>query len=123
MKASWVKHFNDDDDDDDDVQVVKNNLNPSWKKFTLSLQTFCSGDVDAPLKVHTHAHTHTLLFTSAGCYALLGQSQSSIRIHVINAYNSLFCLKYIADVKYKKGMQFNRMVCVPPAGKLLGLGQ
>ena len=60
MKASWVKHFNDDDDDDDDddVQVVKNNLNPSWKKFTLSLQTFCSGDVDAPLKVHTHTHAH-----------------------------------------------------------------
>ena len=53
----------DDDDDDDDLQVVKNNLNPSWKKFTLSLQTFCSGDLDAPLKVHTHARTCTRTYT------------------------------------------------------------
>lgn len=33
-------------------QVVKNNLNPSWKKFTVPLHTFCSGDLEKPLKVH-----------------------------------------------------------------------
>ena len=63
--ASWVIQHDDDDDDDDDddVQVVKNNLSPSWKKFTIALQTFCSGDVDAPLKVHAHAHTCTHMHT------------------------------------------------------------
>ncbi|XP_059185178.1 copine-1 isoform X2 [Centropristis striata] len=33
------------------TEVVKNNLNPSWKKFTVPLQTFCSSDLDKPLKV------------------------------------------------------------------------
>ncbi|XP_030584907.1 copine-3-like [Archocentrus centrarchus] len=33
------------------TEVVKNNLNPSWKKFTVPLQTFCSSDLERPLKV------------------------------------------------------------------------
>lgn len=32
-------------------QVIKNNLNPSWKKFTVSLHTFCNGDLNKPIKV------------------------------------------------------------------------
>uniref|UniRef100_A0A672GJL3 Copine-3 n=1 Tax=Salarias fasciatus TaxID=181472 RepID=A0A672GJL3_SALFA len=34
------------------TEVVKNNLNPSWKKFTVPLQTFCSSDLEKPLKVN-----------------------------------------------------------------------
>uniref|UniRef100_A0AAQ4RUC2 Copine I n=1 Tax=Gasterosteus aculeatus aculeatus TaxID=481459 RepID=A0AAQ4RUC2_GASAC len=33
------------------TEVVKNNLSPTWKKFSVPLQTFCSSDVDRPLKV------------------------------------------------------------------------
>ncbi|XP_048877684.1 copine-3-like isoform X3 [Brienomyrus brachyistius] len=33
------------------TEVIKNNLNPSWKKFTVSLQTFCSSDMNKPIKV------------------------------------------------------------------------
>ncbi|KAI4875075.1 hypothetical protein NFI96_033371 [Prochilodus magdalenae] len=33
------------------TEVIKNNLSPSWKKFTVSLHTFCSGDLNKPLKV------------------------------------------------------------------------
>ncbi|XP_057217594.1 copine-1 isoform X2 [Triplophysa rosa] len=33
------------------TEVVKNNLNPSWKKFTVSLHTFCNGDLNKPIKV------------------------------------------------------------------------
>ncbi|KAG7270866.1 hypothetical protein CRUP_032255, partial [Coryphaenoides rupestris] len=29
------------------TEVVKNSLDPSWKKFTVSLQTFCNGDLEA----------------------------------------------------------------------------
>lgn len=39
------------------VQVVKNNLSPTWKKFTVPLQTFCSSDLDRPLKVLTNQIT------------------------------------------------------------------
>lgn len=50
------------------VQVVKNNLNPSWKKFSVPLQTFCSSDLERPLKVPTKWELHFgrsshLLFT------------------------------------------------------------
>ncbi|KAM4612521.1 copine-1-like isoform 3-T5 [Polymixia lowei] len=33
------------------TEVVKNNLSPSWKKFTVPLQTFCSCELDRPMKV------------------------------------------------------------------------
>ncbi|KAM6928064.1 copine-1 isoform 2-T3 [Xenentodon cancila] len=33
------------------TEVVKNNLSPCWKKFTVPLHTFCSGDLERPLKV------------------------------------------------------------------------
>ncbi|XP_053553172.1 copine-1 isoform X2 [Bombina bombina] len=32
-------------------EVIKNNLNPSWKKFSVPLQTLCGGDVNKPIKV------------------------------------------------------------------------
>lgn len=32
-------------------KVVKNNLNPSWEPFRLSLHSLCSCDVHRPLKV------------------------------------------------------------------------
>ncbi|XP_030632091.1 copine-1 isoform X2 [Chanos chanos] len=33
------------------TEVIKNNLNPSWKKFAVSLHTFCTGDLNKPIKV------------------------------------------------------------------------
>ncbi|XP_078343131.1 copine-3-like isoform X2 [Oculina patagonica] len=33
------------------TEVVKNNLNPSWKSFDIPLATLCSGDYDAPIKI------------------------------------------------------------------------
>ncbi|XP_064821505.1 copine-1 isoform X2 [Oncorhynchus masou masou] len=33
------------------TEVVKNNLSPSWKKFTVALQTFCNCDMSKPIKV------------------------------------------------------------------------
>ncbi|XP_075033601.1 copine-1 isoform X1 [Mixophyes fleayi] len=33
-------------------EVVKNNLNPCWKKFSVPLQSLCAGDLNKPIKVH-----------------------------------------------------------------------
>ncbi|KAM6947966.1 copine-1-like [Lycodopsis pacificus] len=33
------------------TEVVKNNLSPTWKKFSVPMQKFCSSDLDRPLKV------------------------------------------------------------------------
>ncbi|XP_063816237.1 copine-1 isoform X1 [Pseudophryne corroboree] len=33
-------------------EVIKNNLNPIWKKFSVPLQSLCGGDMNRPIKVH-----------------------------------------------------------------------
>ena len=33
------------------LQVVKNDLNPSWMSFSIALATLCGGDYDAPIRV------------------------------------------------------------------------
>ncbi|CAG5978173.1 unnamed protein product [Menidia menidia] len=33
------------------TEVVKNNLSPTWKKFSIPLQTFCSSDLEGTIKV------------------------------------------------------------------------
>uniref|UniRef100_A0A4W6G693 Copine III n=1 Tax=Lates calcarifer TaxID=8187 RepID=A0A4W6G693_LATCA len=43
------------------TEVVKNNLNPSWRPFRIPLQSLCGGDMDKPIKALTH--THAVLFT------------------------------------------------------------
>ncbi|XP_078093061.1 copine-1-like isoform X3 [Mustelus asterias] len=32
-------------------EVIKNNLNPNWKTFSVSLQSLCNGDMENPIKV------------------------------------------------------------------------
>lgn len=48
------------------TEVVKNNLNPVWKKFSVPLQTFCSSDLERPLKVDCSDHD------SDGSHDLIG---------------------------------------------------
>lgn len=62
------------------VQVVKNNLSPTWKKFTVPLQTFCSSDLDRPLKVLTNQITPSFKTTSKGFGAHLKSPPSAGRL-------------------------------------------
>ena len=34
-------------------QVIKNNLNPTWKRFCVPLQHFCGGDPSTPMEVRS----------------------------------------------------------------------
>ncbi|NWY20674.1 CPNE1 protein, partial [Aphelocoma coerulescens] len=47
--------------------VIKNNLNPCWRKFSVPLQTFCGGDFNKPIKVqcadHDNDGSHDLIGT------------------------------------------------------------
>uniref|UniRef100_A0A3Q3KMD3 Copine-3 n=1 Tax=Mastacembelus armatus TaxID=205130 RepID=A0A3Q3KMD3_9TELE len=53
------------------TEVVKNNLNPSWRKFFISLQTLCSSDLNRPLKVDCSDHD------SDGSHDLIGSFTTS----------------------------------------------
>ncbi|KAL2091337.1 hypothetical protein ACEWY4_013600 [Coilia grayii] len=54
------------------TEVVKNNLNPSWRKFTVSLHTFCNGDVNKPIKVHCSD------YDSDGSHDLIGVFETNV---------------------------------------------
>uniref|UniRef100_A0A665UGI9 Copine-3 n=1 Tax=Echeneis naucrates TaxID=173247 RepID=A0A665UGI9_ECHNA len=65
------------------TEVVKNNLNPCWKKFCVPLQTFCCSDLDRPLKVNCSDHD------SDGSHDLIGSftakvSQSAVQYECIH---------------------------------------
>uniref|UniRef100_A0A3B4AF80 Copine-3 n=1 Tax=Periophthalmus magnuspinnatus TaxID=409849 RepID=A0A3B4AF80_9GOBI len=49
------------------TEVVKNNLNPSWRPFRIPLQSLCGGDMDKPIKVECYDYdndgSHDLIGT------------------------------------------------------------
>ncbi|XP_015243526.1 PREDICTED: copine-1-like isoform X2 [Cyprinodon variegatus] len=72
------------------TEVVQNNLSPSWKKFTVPLQTFCSCDLEKPLKVDCSDHdkdgSHDLIgsFTTKASELLKAASGSPVEFDCIN---------------------------------------
>ncbi|KAK2509967.1 hypothetical protein MC885_004332 [Smutsia gigantea] len=46
-------------------EVIKNNLNPTWKRFSVPLQHFCGGDPTTPIQVETEYSF--LDFVMGGC--------------------------------------------------------
>ncbi|KAM3833846.1 copine-1 [Diretmus argenteus] len=54
------------------TEVVKNNLSPSWKKFTIPLQTFCSSDLEKAVKVHCSD------YDSDGSHDLIGSFTTNV---------------------------------------------
>uniref|UniRef100_A0A3Q3GVH5 Copine-3 n=1 Tax=Labrus bergylta TaxID=56723 RepID=A0A3Q3GVH5_9LABR len=54
------------------TEVVNNNLNPTWKKFTVPLQTFCCSDLERPLKVDCSDHD------SDGSHDLIGSFTTKV---------------------------------------------
>uniref|UniRef100_A0A671NWZ6 Copine-3 n=1 Tax=Sinocyclocheilus anshuiensis TaxID=1608454 RepID=A0A671NWZ6_9TELE len=78
------------------TEVIKNNLNPSWKKFTVYLHTFCSGDLNKPIKVHCSD------YDSDGSHDLIGVFQTNVSdlqkanhfaIMIINNLHTVFQLE------------------------------
>nr|XP_033770763.1 copine-1-like isoform X3 [Geotrypetes seraphini]XP_033770764.1 copine-1-like isoform X3 [Geotrypetes seraphini]XP_033770765.1 copine-1-like isoform X3 [Geotrypetes seraphini]XP_033770766.1 copine-1-like isoform X3 [Geotrypetes seraphini]XP_033770767.1 copine-1-like isoform X3 [Geotrypetes seraphini] len=53
-------------------EVIQNNLNPTWKKFSVPLQTFCGGDFDKPIKVHCSDYDND------GSHDLIGSFETSM---------------------------------------------
>ncbi|XP_069099958.1 copine-1 isoform X1 [Pleurodeles waltl] len=53
-------------------EVIKNNLNPCWKKFSVPLHTFCSADFNKPIKVHCTD------YDSDGSHDLIGTFETNL---------------------------------------------
>uniref|UniRef100_A0AAR2JSL4 C2 domain-containing protein n=1 Tax=Pygocentrus nattereri TaxID=42514 RepID=A0AAR2JSL4_PYGNA len=44
------------------TEVVKNNLNPTWRPFRIPLQSLCGGDMEKPIKVESPSFSKYILF-------------------------------------------------------------
>ncbi|XP_023209222.1 copine-3 [Xiphophorus maculatus] len=72
------------------TEVVQNNLNPSWKKFTVPLQTFCSCDMEKPLKMdcsdHDNDGSHDLIgsFTTKASELMKADGGSPVEFDCIH---------------------------------------
>ncbi|XP_073930749.1 RNA-binding protein 12 isoform X5 [Castor canadensis] len=53
-------------------EVIKNNLNPTWKRFSLPLQHFCGGDPSTPIQVRCSD------YDSDGSHDLIGTFHTSL---------------------------------------------
>uniref|UniRef100_A0A8C2UH72 Copine 1 n=1 Tax=Coturnix japonica TaxID=93934 RepID=A0A8C2UH72_COTJA len=54
------------------LTVIKNNLSPCWRRFSVPLQTFCGGDLDTPIKVKCSDHD------SDGSHDLIGVFETNL---------------------------------------------
>uniref|UniRef100_A0A4W6G3Z3 Copine III n=1 Tax=Lates calcarifer TaxID=8187 RepID=A0A4W6G3Z3_LATCA len=54
------------------TEVVKNNLNPTWKRFRVSLQSLCEGDVEKSIKVDCYD------YNSSGSHDFIGSFQTTL---------------------------------------------
>uniref|UniRef100_A0AAR2IZ62 Copine-3 n=1 Tax=Pygocentrus nattereri TaxID=42514 RepID=A0AAR2IZ62_PYGNA len=70
------------------TEVIKNNLNPSWKKLTVSLHTFCSGDLNKPIKVHCSDYDND------GSHDLIGVFQTNLNILLLYKNSGVVRIKY-----------------------------
>ncbi len=55
------------------TEVIKNNLNPSWKRFSVPVLTLCNGDEDRNLKVECFDHNVN------GSHSLIGEFYVTVR--------------------------------------------
>ncbi|XP_031461525.1 copine-1 isoform X2 [Phasianus colchicus] len=53
-------------------EVIKNNLSPCWRRFSVPLQTFCGGDLNKPIKVQCSDHD------SDGSHDLIGVFETNL---------------------------------------------
>ncbi|XP_053268228.1 copine-3 isoform X2 [Pleuronectes platessa] len=54
------------------TEVVKKNLNPTWKRFRVPLQSLCGGDVEKPIKVDC------LDYNNSGSHDFIGSFQATL---------------------------------------------
>ncbi|XP_014836935.1 PREDICTED: copine-3-like isoform X1 [Poecilia mexicana] len=55
------------------TEVVKNNLNPTWKPFRVPLQSLCGGDLEKPIKVECYD------YDDDGSHDLIGSFETTMK--------------------------------------------
>ncbi|XP_045151180.1 copine-1 isoform X2 [Echinops telfairi] len=85
-------------------EVIKNNLNPTWKRFSVPLQHFCGGDPSTPIQVRCSD------YDSDGSHDLIGTFQTSLE-QLQSAPANFECIHPEKQQK-KKSYKNSGTVCV-----------
>lgn len=94
-------------------QVVKNNLNPTWRPFRIPLQSLCGGDLDKPIKV-----CQSLCFSFMWCAELSHLRLSLDQTNPTRRRLTVFCGSHcFADCDFSFNSQ--TWTCVSPLTLLL----
>ncbi|EDO39500.1 predicted protein [Nematostella vectensis] len=93
------------------TEVIKNNLNPTWKVFSLPIQSLCSADYDATIRIDCHDYdgdgSHDLIgIANTSLRQLLELRQSGSGLDLINPKKKAKKKKYVnSGVLYISGCE------------------
>uniref|UniRef100_A0A4W6G5F6 Copine-3 n=1 Tax=Lates calcarifer TaxID=8187 RepID=A0A4W6G5F6_LATCA len=88
------------------TEVVKNNLNPSWRPFRIPLQSLCGGDMDKPIKVECYDYDND------GSHDLIGSFETTMtRLQEASRTSPFECINSKKKQK-KKGYKNSGVVSV-----------
>ncbi|XP_041670575.1 copine-3-like isoform X2 [Cheilinus undulatus] len=89
------------------TEVVKNNRNPIWKPFRVSLRALCGGDVEKPVKVDCYDYREN------GSHALIGTFQTTLAQMQTGTHISPTELECINKKKLKnKNYKNSGVICI-----------
>eukprot|EP00069_Balaena_mysticetus_P021439 bmy_00591T0 len=86
------------------LQVIKNNLNPTWKRFSVPLQHFCGGDPSTPIQVRCSD------YDSDGSHDLIGTFHTSLA--QLQAVPAEFECIHLEKQQKKKSYKNSGTICV-----------
>lgn len=89
------------------TEVVKNNLNPIWRPFRVSLRSLCGGDVERPIKVDCYDH-HV-----SGSHSLIGSFKATLAEMQLGTHISPAEFECVNPKKLKKKNYKNSgVICI-----------
>uniref|UniRef100_A0A3B4U179 Copine family member 9 n=1 Tax=Seriola dumerili TaxID=41447 RepID=A0A3B4U179_SERDU len=104
------------------TEVIKNNLNPVWKSFTIPVRALCNGDYDRSVKVDVYdwdrdgSHDFIGEFTTS--YRELSRGQSQFNVYEVKS-SVVTLLSFKAESEYTfvdfiRGGSTNAILLFPP---------
>ncbi|XP_038665040.1 copine-3 isoform X2 [Scyliorhinus canicula] len=83
------------------TEVIKNNLNPSWKPFRIPLRSLCNGDLQKPVKVDCYDYDND------GSHDLIGIFETNVTKLLAASYSSPIVKEYTFLDYIMGGCQLN----------------
>uniref|UniRef100_A0AAR2LL60 C2 domain-containing protein n=1 Tax=Pygocentrus nattereri TaxID=42514 RepID=A0AAR2LL60_PYGNA len=92
------------------TEVVKNNLNPTWRPFRIPLQSLCGGDMEKPIKVECYDYDNDGSHDLIGIFETnMTRLQQATRVSPVRPHTEYTFLDYImggCQLNFTVGVDF-----------------